>query len=114
MRVTRSGGVAESADTVYVKHSSGGESMLVFKSYDQKRRSFQGTEREVIWLDEEPPMDIYSEGLTRTAATHGINVSLYNQLPYDPLKDFAAISLTCLVPQALVLDLHLKNQLLED
>ena len=28
-----------------------------------------------------------------TAATHGINVSLYKNLPYDPLKDFEPITL---------------------
>jgi len=36
------------------------------KSYDQGRESFQGTEQHVIWLDEEPPLPIYVEALTRT------------------------------------------------
>jgi uncharacterized membrane protein YebE (DUF533 family) len=49
--------------------TSGGLSYLTFKSYDQKRESFQGTEQDVVWLDEEPPQDIYSECLTRTMTT---------------------------------------------
>ena len=37
-----------------------------------------------------------------TAATHGINISLYNQLPYDPLKDFELVALAGLVPMVLL------------
>lgn len=37
-----------------------------------------------------------------TAATHGINVSLYETLPYDPLKDFELIALAGLVPMVLL------------
>jgi tripartite-type tricarboxylate transporter receptor subunit TctC len=37
-----------------------------------------------------------------TAATHGINVSLYAQLPYDPLKDFELVALAGLVPMVLL------------
>lgn len=37
-----------------------------------------------------------------TAATHGINVSLYSQLPYDPLKDFELVVLAGLVPMVLL------------
>jgi phage terminase large subunit-like protein len=48
-----------------VKHASGGWSKVEFKSYDQKRGAYEGTERN-IWFDEEPPEDIYAEGLTRT------------------------------------------------
>lgn len=37
-----------------------------------------------------------------TAATHGINVSLYAQLSYDPLKDFELAALAGLVPMVLL------------
>lgn len=37
-----------------------------------------------------------------TAATHGINVSLYGQLPYDPLNDFELVALAGLVPMVLL------------
>jgi len=37
-----------------------------------------------------------------TAATHGINISLYKSLPYDPLKDFELVALAGLVPMVLL------------
>jgi phage terminase large subunit-like protein len=79
-RVTRAAGVAESADTVYVRHVSGGESMLMFKSYEQGRRAFEGTEQDVIWLDEEPPIDIFTECLIRTMTTRGIVMCTFTPL----------------------------------
>jgi len=65
-------GVTDLADTVYVKHVSGKFSELGLKSYQQGRGSFEGTERDGIWLDEEPPLEVYSECLIRTATTNGI------------------------------------------
>ena len=62
-------GVADAIATVYVRHVSGGLSRLGFKSYDQGRRSFQGTKKHFVWLDEEPPLDVYSEAMMRTAST---------------------------------------------
>jgi len=65
-------GVTDLADTVYIKHVSGKFSELGLKSYQQGRGSFEGTERDGIWLDEEPPLEVYSECLIRTATTNGI------------------------------------------
>lgn len=65
-------GVSDLADTVLIQHVSGGWSELGLKSYQQGRGSFEGTERHGIWLDEEPPLEIYSECLIRTATTDGI------------------------------------------
>lgn len=59
-------GVANALDTVQINHVSGGISTLGFKSYDQGRQKWQGSVRDGIWLDEEPPLDIYTEALTRT------------------------------------------------
>lgn len=70
--ITWKQGVPDLADTVSIKHVSGGLSRLGFKSYQQGRGSFEGTEQDVIWLDEEPPADIYGECLIRTATTNGI------------------------------------------
>jgi phage terminase large subunit-like protein len=65
-------GVPDSVDNVRVKHVSGDESILYFKSYEQGREKWQGESLNAIWFDEEPPENIYSEGLTRLAATGGI------------------------------------------
>ena len=39
--------------------------------------------------------------MTGTVATHAINAALYSKLPYDPVKDFAHITLAARVPNML-------------
>lgn len=63
---TKSGGVIES---VWVRHARSGYSELKFKSYEMGRAAFEGTEQHLVWLDEEPPEDVYVECLLRTMAT---------------------------------------------
>lgn len=65
-------GVPDAIDTLYVKHTSGKNSTLALKSYDQGRESFQSSVLDVVWLDEEPSMDIYGEALMRTTTTNGL------------------------------------------
>ncbi len=77
---THRGGVAEAVDSVRVRHVSGGASLLGFKSYDQGRRKFQGTAKHVIWLDEEPPQDVYSECMARLMTTRGLMISTFTPL----------------------------------
>jgi phage terminase large subunit-like protein len=59
-------GVADLIDTIRVKHESGGWSTIGLKTYLSGREKFQGETLQCIWFDEEPPADVYSEGLTRT------------------------------------------------
>jgi len=42
--------------------------------------------------------------LMGTVGTHGINQSLYGKLPFDPIKDFAPITLVAAVPNVLVVN----------
>lgn len=65
-------GLPDAIDTILVKHKTGGVSQVSFKSYERGREKWQGESLEVVWLDEEPPMDIYSEALARIAARSGI------------------------------------------
>lgn len=65
-------GVQNLADTVKIRHQSGGWSTLGLKSYQQGRGAFEGTEQDLIWLDEECPMDVYGECIIRTATTDGL------------------------------------------
>lgn len=65
-------GVADAIESIMVRHSAGGVSRITLKSYDQGRERFQGETLDFVWFDEEPPLDIYTEGLTRTNATQGI------------------------------------------
>lgn len=77
-RTTKKPGVADAVETIYVRHTSGGISELTFKSYDQGRETFQGTKKQVIWLDEEPTdPNIFSECLTRTAGGDGMEGIIY-------------------------------------
>lgn len=64
-------GVQDLLDTVLVLHVTGRFSVLGLKSYQQGRGSFEGTEQDFIWLDEECPPDVYGECIVRTAATDG-------------------------------------------
>jgi hypothetical protein len=45
--------------------------VLAFKSYEKGREKWQGETLHGVWFDEEPPLDIYTEGKTRTNATNG-------------------------------------------
>lgn len=65
-------GVANSLDNAVVSHVSGGTSTLGFKSYDQGREKWQGETLDLVWLDEECSLDVYTEALTRTNATDGM------------------------------------------
>jgi phage terminase large subunit-like protein len=59
-------GIPDLLDTIRVKHVSGGTSIIGLKSYATGRKKFQGETLDYVWLDEEPPADIYTEALTRT------------------------------------------------
>lgn len=80
IRVTAKQGVSDAVDTIQVKHKSGGTSVVVLKSYDQRREAFQGTEQDVIWLDEEPPLEIYTECLLRTMTNNGLIMLTFTPL----------------------------------
>ena len=68
---TMKAGIADAIDTAYIKHHVDGVfdgwSKIGLKSYEQGRDGFQGTKKQVIWLDEEPKdYSIFTECLTRT------------------------------------------------
>ena len=65
-------GVPDLVDHIKVKHESGGSSLVLLKSYEKGREKWQGDTIDGLWFDEEPPLEIYSEGLTRTQATGGM------------------------------------------
>lgn len=67
-------------DYVLVKHESGGYSRLGFKSYDQGRASFQGTEKDIVWLDEEANEGIRAECIIRLMTTKGLLIETFTPL----------------------------------
>ena len=73
---TRKPGVPNALNSVLIKHhdSNGkfdGYSRLGFKAYEMGQEKFMGTAMDWIWLDEEPPQDIFTQCVTRTATTGG-------------------------------------------
>jgi len=83
---TRRTGVSNALDTVTVKHVSGGQSTLYLKSYDQGRSKWQANTVDFVWFDEEPPEDVYFEGITRTNATKGSVM-----VTFTPLKGMSSV-----------------------
>jgi len=83
---TRAVGVPNGLDSVSVKHVTGGNSTLLFKAYEKGRTKWQADTLDGVWFDEEPPQEIYTEGLTRTNATGGLVF-----LTFTPLKGMSEV-----------------------
>ena len=83
---TRRSGVSGALDTVTVRHEAGGQSTLLLKAYEQGRGKWQANTVDYVWFDEEPPEDVYFEGITRTNATKGLIA-----VTFTPLKGMSSV-----------------------
>jgi phage terminase large subunit-like protein len=88
IETVRALGVRDLLDHVKVKHVTGGTSLCFFKSYEKGREKFQAETIDIFWPDEEPPQDIYSEGMTRT--NKGQNGQC-GMMTFTPLKGMSTI-----------------------
>jgi phage terminase large subunit-like protein len=79
-------GVKDAIDAVVVNHVQGGQSVVRFKSFDQGRSKWQADTVDGVWMDEEPPYDVYEEAITRTNATQGM---IY--ITFTPLKGMSQV-----------------------
>lgn len=86
-RIAPAAGIPGGVDYAKVKHITGGWSTVQFRSYDQGREAWQGTERDVIWEDEEPPQAVHTEAVMRTMTTKGIVICTFT--PLNGLTDVA-------------------------
>ena len=86
LNTTRRAGVSNAIDSATIRHKSGGASSLLFKAYDQGRSKWQANTVDYVWFDEEPPEDVYLEGITRTNATGGLI-----RLTFTPLKGMSKV-----------------------
>lgn len=86
IRASMASGTPNLIDTVLVRHKAGGDSILQFKTYEQGRERWQGPTLNGVWYDEEPPEEIYEEGLTRTNTTEGPNA-----LTFTPLLGMSSV-----------------------
>jgi phage terminase large subunit-like protein len=80
LATSSSRGLADAVDTISVRHRGGGTSSIQLKSYEKGREKWQGETLDFVWFDEEPPQDIYTEGLTRTNATGGMTLITFTPL----------------------------------
>lgn len=67
----RAVGVPNLLDNAQIRWGGGGDiqsgtSIIAFKAYEKGREKWQGPTVDGVWFDEEPTIDIYTEGLTRT------------------------------------------------
>ncbi len=83
---TRRSSASGALDSVTVRHVSGGTSTLLLKAYEQGRAKWQANTVDYVWFDEEPPEDVYFEGITRTNATGG-SVAV----TFTPLKGMSSV-----------------------
>ena len=65
-------GIPNAISSVTIKHITGRNSKLWFKSYEQGKEQWMGKAVDIVWLDEEPPQDIYSQGLRATLKGRGL------------------------------------------
>ena len=67
----RKPGVPNAVAMALVKHISGGTSYVYFKAFNMGNEVWMGRSCDLIWLDEEPPREIYTQAVTRTLDRKG-------------------------------------------
>ena len=68
----RQPGIPNAISAVTIKHASGRNSKVYLKSYEQGKQAWMGKAIDVIWMDEEPPQDIYSQALRASLKGGGL------------------------------------------
>jgi phage terminase large subunit-like protein len=71
VEIKRARGVPDAVESILVRHVNGDVSQIIFKAYSDGREAWQAEDLEWVWFDEEPPEDIYTEGVTRTNNSGG-------------------------------------------
>ena len=84
--ITWKRGIADFIDTIQIKSRFGGWSSLGIKSYEQGRGAFEGTAKDFIWDDEEPPLEIYTEQSIRLMTKSGLSA-----LTFTPLEGMSDV-----------------------
>jgi phage terminase large subunit-like protein len=72
--------VPEALEIIKVRHITGGVSTIVLKTYEQGRKTWQGTVIDWIWVDEECPEDVYGEALIRLVNSGGLIFTTFTPL----------------------------------
>ena len=72
IKTERKPGVPNAKSVALIRHISGGNSSLHFKAYEMGVDKWQGRSVDVVWLDEEPSRELYSQAVTRTLDRRGM------------------------------------------
>lgn len=72
VETVRMPGIPNMFSSVAVRHVSGGNSVLSFKTYQMGATAFMGESLHAIWLDEEPSETIYGQCLARVLDKSGL------------------------------------------
>ena len=72
IKTERKPGVPNAKSVALIKHISGENSSLHFKAYEMGVDKWQGRSVDVVWLDEEPSRELYSQAVTRTLDRRGM------------------------------------------
>jgi len=86
IEIKRARGVPDSVETVLIRNVNGDVAQVTFKAYSDGRESWQAETLDGVWFDEEPPIDIYTEGVTRTNNVMG---SVF--LTFTPLMGMSSV-----------------------
>src|SRR6516164_5780163 len=80
-------------DTIFVRHATDGKvdgtSTLTFKTFEMRRERLQSESIDLVWVDERPDEQIYSELLARTSAVDGHLI-----VSYTPIGEGGAAGVT--------------------
>ena len=72
VKTERKPGVPNAKSVALIRHTSGENSSLHFKAYEMGVDKWQGRSVDVVWLDEEPSRELYSQAVTRTLDRRGM------------------------------------------
>jgi len=108
--VKRARGVPNAVETVLVRHTCGEVSQVTFKAYSDGREAWQAEDLDWVWFDEEPPEDVYTEGITRTNNTGGPVA-----LTFTPLLGLSKVVMRFLSPEGMAHpDRSVTNMTIDD
>jgi len=85
-------GVPDLLDYAVVQHKAG-KSYVYFKTYGKGRDRWQSADLDGVWFDEEPDIDVYLEGITRTNTKMGPII-----VTFTPLKGMSDVVARFLAP----------------
>jgi phage terminase large subunit-like protein len=110
LKKTMSRGISGQIDSLWTRWGPNKQaSSATFKSYEQGRTKWQAETVDIIWLDEEPPQEIFGECMARISASKGI---LY--MTFTPLMGVTEVVREFMLggnPQRTIIQMEIQDAL---